>query len=159
MEKVAFFLIIIITTFITIHSVPASLKACPEVSAVFVLGDSYFDGGNNNYIKTSAFDRANFWPYGENFAEGSTGRFCDGRIIPDFIGLKDVKDACCGSGSYRGINNCGGQRKPLSTEYELCSKPRTYLFWDSCHYTDKANEQVAKGIWDGIRSDILECDD
>ncbi|CAA0829473.1 GDSL esterase/lipase 5 [Striga hermonthica] len=356
MERVAFFLIIIIIiTFISIHGVPASPKACTKVSTLFVFGDSYLDAGNNNYINTSAFDQANFQPYGENFANGPTGRFSDGRIIHDFIaeyakleglipiylnknrsgtqnyigmnfasagagaltetlqgfvidlktqlkyykkevhhlkgafggakaesvisnaihmmsigssdyispfllndsflhsfcqpsdyvnlvianiseaiqtiyanggrnvvlmnmgplgclpgmkiiknvnkyenkcmtealelgklhntaletklipslkklpklkllvydfqsdisnmiaepkkyGLCDVKDACCGSGSFRGIHNCGGQRKPLSTEYKLCLKPENYLFWDSYHYTEKANEQVAKGM-------------
>ncbi|GER26365.1 GDSL esterase/lipase [Striga asiatica] len=336
MERVAFFLIIIIT-FISIHGVPVSSKTCPEVPAVFVFGDSYFDAGNNNHINTSAFDQANFLPYGENFTKGPTGRFSDGCIIPDFIGgagaltetlqgfvidlktqlkyykkevqvlkgkiggakaksiisnainimsfgssdyispfllndtflhsfrcpedyvnlvianiseaiqtiykkggrnivlmnmgplgclpgmkiiknvhkyenkcmteplelaklhntaletkliqnltnlpklkllvydfqsdisnmiaqprkygLNDVKDACCGSGPFRGVNNCGGQRKPLSTEFEVCSKPGNYLFWDSYHYTEKANEQVAKKMWDDVLSIILKCDD
>ncbi|KAK2970479.1 hypothetical protein RJ640_023662 [Escallonia rubra] len=50
---------------------------------LFIFGDSFFDAGNNNYINTSA--RANFWPYGETFFKYPTGRFCDGRLIPDFI--------------------------------------------------------------------------
>ncbi|XP_017978454.1 PREDICTED: GDSL esterase/lipase 1 [Theobroma cacao] len=51
--------------------------------ALFILGDSLFDPGNNNYINTIA--RANYWPYGETFFKYPTGRFSDGRIIPDFI--------------------------------------------------------------------------
>ncbi|KAA8546292.1 hypothetical protein F0562_002969 [Nyssa sinensis] len=51
--------------------------------ALFVFGDSLFDPGNNNYINTTA--RANFWPYGETFFKYPTGRFSDGRLIPDFI--------------------------------------------------------------------------
>ncbi|WRX27897.1 GDSL lipase/esterase - like 10 [Theobroma cacao] len=51
--------------------------------ALFILGDSLFDSGNNNYIDTIA--RANFWPYGETFFKYPTGRFSDGRLIPDFI--------------------------------------------------------------------------
>ncbi|KAK2987359.1 hypothetical protein RJ640_023660, partial [Escallonia rubra] len=50
---------------------------------LFIFGDSIFDPGNNNYINT--FAQANFWPYGETFFKYPTGRFCDGRLIPDFI--------------------------------------------------------------------------
>ncbi|XP_022715358.1 GDSL esterase/lipase 1-like [Durio zibethinus] len=51
--------------------------------ALFILGDSLFDPGNNNYINTIA--RANYWPYGETFFKYPSGRFSDGRLIPDFI--------------------------------------------------------------------------
>ncbi|WCJ39328.1 GDSL lipase [Euphorbia peplus] len=53
-------------------------------SALFIFGDSLFDAGNNNYIKSATF-KANIWPYGESFFMYPTGRFSDGRIIPDFI--------------------------------------------------------------------------
>ncbi|XP_075108656.1 GDSL lipase [Nicotiana tabacum] len=56
-----------------------------ERSALFVFGDSLFDPGNNNYINTTTQFQANWWPYGESFFKPPTGRFCDGRIIPDFI--------------------------------------------------------------------------
>ncbi|KAL5579648.1 hypothetical protein UlMin_012090 [Ulmus minor] len=51
--------------------------------AIFVFGDSIFDAGNNNYINT--ITQANYFPYGESFFKNPTGRFSDGRIIPDFI--------------------------------------------------------------------------
>ncbi|XVF74244.1 hypothetical protein PTKIN_Ptkin13bG0094700 [Pterospermum kingtungense] len=51
--------------------------------ALFIFGDSMFDPGNNNYFNTIA--QANYWPYGETFFKFPTGRFSDGRIIPDFI--------------------------------------------------------------------------
>ena len=55
-------------------------------AALFVFGDSLYDPGNNNYISTTNTDfQANFWPYGESFFSQPTGRFCDGRLIPDFI--------------------------------------------------------------------------
>nr|GMC82404.1 GDSL esterase/lipase 1-like [Ipomoea batatas] len=53
--------------------------------ALFVFGDSIFDPGNNNYIKTNTYSQANFPPYGETFFKYPTGRFSDGRLIPDFI--------------------------------------------------------------------------
>ncbi|KAL4587742.1 hypothetical protein LXL04_000616 [Taraxacum kok-saghyz] len=53
--------------------------------ALFIFGDSLFDPGNNNYINTTPWLQANFWPYGESFFSPPTGRFSDGRIIPDFI--------------------------------------------------------------------------
>lgn len=51
---------------------------------LFIFGDSFFEAGNNNYIR-NAFGRANFRPYGETFFKYPTGRFSDGRVIPDFI--------------------------------------------------------------------------
>ncbi|GKC11128.1 lipase, GDSL [Tanacetum coccineum] len=53
--------------------------------ALFVFGDSFFDPGNNNYINTTTLDQSNFPPYGETHFHFPTGRFSDGRIIPDFI--------------------------------------------------------------------------
>ncbi|XP_059638941.1 GDSL esterase/lipase 2-like isoform X2 [Cornus florida] len=52
---------------------------------LFIFGDSFFDAGNNNYINTTTHFQANFWPYGETFFKYPTGRFSDGRLIPDFI--------------------------------------------------------------------------
>ncbi|KAL5583400.1 hypothetical protein UlMin_015842 [Ulmus minor] len=51
--------------------------------AIYVSGDSLFDAGNNNYINTTG--QANYFPYGESFFKNPTGRFSDGRIVPDFI--------------------------------------------------------------------------
>ncbi|KAG4394266.1 hypothetical protein GLYMA_03G263900v4 [Glycine max] len=56
-----------------------------ENAALFVFGDSIFDVGNNNYINTTADNHANFFPYGETFFKYPTGRFSDGRVIPDFV--------------------------------------------------------------------------
>ncbi|XP_044496815.1 GDSL esterase/lipase 1-like [Mangifera indica] len=53
--------------------------------AFFIFGDSLFDAGMNNYINTTADFQANFWPYGETFFNYPTGRFSDGRLMPDFI--------------------------------------------------------------------------
>ncbi|GMI92554.1 GDSL lipase 1 [Hibiscus trionum] len=54
-------------------------------AALFIFGDSLFDPGNNNYINTTTDYQANFIPYGDTFFKYPTGRFSDGRLIPDFI--------------------------------------------------------------------------
>ncbi|KAL2555180.1 GDSL esterase/lipase 5 [Forsythia ovata] len=80
MAKVAFFLILIFS-----FRASCSLIECRKAGAIFVFGDSFFDPGNNNYIKTTTLDRANFWPYGVTYFKYPTGRFSDGRLISDFI--------------------------------------------------------------------------
>nr|TKS18460.1 GDSL-motif lipase/hydrolase family protein [Populus alba] len=67
-----------------------------KVPAIIVFGDSSVDAGNNNVIST--FLKSNFKPYGRDFEGGlPTGRFCNGRIPPDFIseafGLKPAVPA------------------------------------------------------------------
>ncbi|XP_021819953.1 GDSL esterase/lipase 1-like [Prunus avium] len=54
-------------------------------AALFVFGDSLYDAGNNNYMNTTTDFQANWFPYGETFFRYPTGRFSDGRTIPDFI--------------------------------------------------------------------------
>ena len=53
--------------------------------AFFILGDSLVDVGNNNYITTIA--RANILPFGIDFPSGPTGRFCNGKLLIDFVGM------------------------------------------------------------------------
>lgn len=55
-------------------------------SACFVFGDSLVDVGNNNYIVTLA--TANHPPYGIDYPLGPTGRFSNGRIVPDLLAEK-----------------------------------------------------------------------
>ncbi|KAK0572571.1 hypothetical protein LWI29_033645 [Acer saccharum] len=54
-------------------------------AAFFIIGDSLYDPGNNNFLNVSVSYKADYPPYGETFFKYSTGRFCDGRLIPDFI--------------------------------------------------------------------------
>ncbi|XP_054782854.1 GDSL esterase/lipase 1-like isoform X1 [Prosopis cineraria] len=56
-----------------------------ERKALFVFGDSLFDPGNDVYVKTDLKLTSIYWPYGETFFHHATGRFSDGRIVPDFI--------------------------------------------------------------------------
>nr|POE60352.1 gdsl esterase/lipase 5 [Quercus suber] len=56
-----------------------------EVYNIMSLRDSLVDAGNNNYINSTTEVQANYGPYGETFFKYPTGRFSNGRIIPDFI--------------------------------------------------------------------------
>lgn len=61
-----------------------SLLVKAKVPALIVFGDSSVDTGNNNVIPTVL--KSNFLPYGRDFEGGRpTGRFCNGRVPPDFI--------------------------------------------------------------------------
>ena len=58
------------------------------VPSYYVFGDSYHDAGNNDYLNGTV-PTANFSPYGITYFKGvATGRFSDGRIIPDFLGTE-----------------------------------------------------------------------
>ncbi|KAL0719487.1 hypothetical protein Bca4012_068811 [Brassica carinata] len=50
---------------------------------LFVFGDSYYDAGNKQFLTGSRVD-ANSPPYGMTVGE-ATGRWSDGRIIPDYL--------------------------------------------------------------------------
>lgn len=65
-------------------------KAQGEHKTLFVLGDSLFDPGNNQYLNDSVEGGALPWPYGETYFGHSTGRLSDGRLVPDFIGNDHV---------------------------------------------------------------------
>ncbi|EXB88180.1 GDSL esterase/lipase 5 [Morus notabilis] len=71
--------------------------------ALFVFGDSLYDPGNNNFINTTTGYQANFWPYEETFFGFPTGRFSNGRLIPDFIRVHNyvngVNFASAGAGA------------------------------------------------------------
>ncbi|XP_004494759.1 GDSL esterase/lipase At5g33370-like [Cicer arietinum] len=55
--------------------------------AFFVFGDSLVDSGNNDFLATTA--RADNYPYGIDYpTHRPTGRFSNGRNIPDLISLE-----------------------------------------------------------------------
>lgn len=56
----------------------------PQVPCFFIFGDSLVDNGNNNDMLTLA--RADYSPYGVDFAQGATGRFTNGRTFVDVLG-------------------------------------------------------------------------
>ncbi|KAL3526640.1 hypothetical protein ACH5RR_011296 [Cinchona calisaya] len=77
------YLILFIVLFPADHIPSVKSHSDPPPPALYVLGDSLVDSGNNNLLPTLA--KANYFPYGVNFARGPTGRFTNGRTIVDFI--------------------------------------------------------------------------
>ncbi|KAI3456198.1 hypothetical protein Pfo_012861 [Paulownia fortunei] len=60
------------------------MAAKHNMTCILVFGDSSVDPGNNNHLSTPM--KSNFLPYGEDFFSGHpSGRFCNGRLAPDFI--------------------------------------------------------------------------
>lgn len=59
-------------------------RASSSFSAIFSFGDSLQDTGNfaHTFFNTTVSNP----PYGTTFFNKPTGRFCDGRLIIDFIG-------------------------------------------------------------------------
>ncbi|MBA0627822.1 hypothetical protein Godav_022630, partial [Gossypium davidsonii] len=66
-------------------------KGEPQVPCYFIFGDSLVDNGNNNELRSLA--RADYLPYGIDFANGPTGRFSNGRttvdVIAELLGFDD----------------------------------------------------------------------
>jgi GDSL-like Lipase/Acylhydrolase len=54
-----------------------------QVPAVFAFGDSLIDNGNNNGL--NSFAKSNYYPYGIDFNQGATGRFCNGKTVVDAL--------------------------------------------------------------------------
>ena len=70
---------------IDIHQL-RKLAARNNVTCLLVFGDSSVDPGNNNRLDTTM--KGNFPPYGEDFFNGRpTGRFSNGKLATDFIGI------------------------------------------------------------------------
>lgn len=64
-------------------------KQRPEhhyVNKLFVFGDSYVDTGNLGRL-LGRLARSWFDPYGMTFPRKPTGRFSDGRVLTDYVGL------------------------------------------------------------------------
>lgn len=60
--------------------------SAPHVPAMFIFGDSLADMGNNNYIQDCTV-RANFTRYGISAFPQPTGRFSNGLITFDYVGM------------------------------------------------------------------------
>ncbi|KAH9617266.1 hypothetical protein KSS87_006892 [Heliosperma pusillum] len=92
-NTIVWYVIIILTSNMHIYGRAISLPSNAKAPALLVFGDSIVDPGNNDYIDT--IGRANFPPYGRDFAGGvATGRYSNGKIPSDLIaeqmGLKEL---------------------------------------------------------------------
>ncbi|KAG8383337.1 hypothetical protein BUALT_Bualt04G0002000 [Buddleja alternifolia] len=76
MEARCSFLLLIVIAFSSIIEVIAK----SQYTTMYVFGDSLSDPGNNEKVS------ANYWPYGIDFDKGPTGRFCNGKLLVDFLG-------------------------------------------------------------------------
>ncbi|GKU94318.1 hypothetical protein SLE2022_304830 [Rubroshorea leprosula] len=81
----------------------------PQVPCYFIFGDSLVDNGNNNQLRSLA--RADYLPYGIDFPNGPTGRFCNGKttvdIIAELLGFDDYilpYSTARGRDILRGVN-------------------------------------------------------
>lgn len=84
-----------------------------QVPCFFIFGDSLVDNGNNNDILTLA--RANYQPYGVDFAQGATGRFSNGRtavdVLAQLLGFTDYIPPFSSArrdSLFRGVNFASG---------------------------------------------------
>ncbi|KAK9167814.1 hypothetical protein Scep_003005 [Stephania cephalantha] len=77
-------LLLVPAVFLIVSQCSKVAVGSPPFSAMFVFGDSLVDNGNNNNLIT--FAKSNYMPYGIDFYQGPTGRFCNGRTIIDFLG-------------------------------------------------------------------------
>ncbi|KAB1206978.1 GDSL esterase/lipase 1 [Morella rubra] len=97
----------------------------------------------SHHLQTLASQLKGFRYSNTNFNSFLTERMND----PSKYGFKEGKSGCCGTGPYRGINSCGGTKSVKV--YELCENPSEYLFFDSAHPTERANQQLAELMWNG----------
>lgn len=68
-------------------TISSSKRIQSKFSAIFYFGDSVLDTGNNNHIPTLAV--GNHFPYGRDFPGSKpTGRFSNGRLVPDLLNEK-----------------------------------------------------------------------
>jgi hypothetical protein len=74
----------------------------PYMPALFAFGDSDFDAGNNLYLNLTAYKATKYPPYGESYF-GIRGRFCDGRLIPDFLGKQTCSIPFQSSSSHNSL--------------------------------------------------------
>jgi len=78
------YVLILALTVSVILQQPELVTGQARVPAMFVLGDSLVDAGNNNFLQTVA--RANFLPYGIDMNYQPTGRFSNGLTFIDLLG-------------------------------------------------------------------------
>ncbi|KAK8633362.1 hypothetical protein V6N13_014208 [Hibiscus sabdariffa] len=120
--------LVAISVLLALLSLPNKANAAPQVPCYFIFGDSLSDNRNNNNLSTLA--KVNHPPYGVDFPQGPTGRFCNGRNMHDFIaellGFKDYIPAFAnsrGKSIFSGVNYASGSagiRDETGTNLGIC---------------------------------------
>ncbi|XP_021825599.1 GDSL esterase/lipase At1g29660-like [Prunus avium] len=100
----------------------------PQVPCFFIFGDSVSDNGNNNLLPT--FAKVNYSPYGVDFPQGPTGRFCNGRnivdVLAELLGFENYIPPFAyanGSEIVKGVNYASGAagiRKESGSQLGAC---------------------------------------
>ncbi|XP_057740382.1 GDSL esterase/lipase 1-like [Arachis stenosperma] len=85
MGGLMFLLVLSLSSVVIIQTSEGQICLPKKHASLFVFGDSLFDIGNNNYINTTTPFQANYPPYGITLFKYPSGRFSDGRMIPDVI--------------------------------------------------------------------------
>ncbi|KAI3950701.1 hypothetical protein MKX01_030281 [Papaver californicum] len=83
-KQLLLMLVLSVMIMITFDVHVTTMVAAYNVPAIFSFGDSIFDAGNNRFKKDCTI-QANFTPYGQNYFHHPTGRFTNGRTVPDFF--------------------------------------------------------------------------
>ncbi|XP_024519903.1 GDSL esterase/lipase At4g16230 [Selaginella moellendorffii] len=113
----------------------------PVVPALFILGDSTVDCGNNNWLWTVA--QSKFLPYGRDFdTHEPTGRFTNGRLSIDYLG---VNFASAGSGILNATGSIFGQRIPMQTQLAYLKDVKSEL--SEKFGQEQTNEIFSKSIF------------
>ncbi|EFJ19790.1 hypothetical protein SELMODRAFT_419060 [Selaginella moellendorffii] len=133
----------------------------PVVPALFILGDSTVDCGNNNWLWTVA--QSKFLPYGRDFdTHEPTGRFTNGRLsidyLADFLNLplvppylsrpsydQGVNFASAGSGILNATGSIFGQRIPMQTQLAYLKDVKSEL--SEKFGRERTNEIFSKSIF------------
>ncbi|WOK95754.1 GDSL esterase/lipase [Canna indica] len=142
-------------------NVDAELGAAGCYTSIFSFGDSLADTGNR--VLASADDTVGRPPYGETFFHHPTGRFCDGRLIIDFIaqaiGLPFVKPSLAGVGEdgegFRyGANFATGGATALDGDYFMSKGME--IPWTN--YSLSTQLQWFKQLLPSLCSSAAECE-
>lgn len=79
-----FWTVLLYCSIISSYSVVVGSRKC-DFPAIYNFGDSNSDTGG----LSAAFGQPGY-PYGESFFHHPAGRYCDGRLLVDFIGTYSI---------------------------------------------------------------------
>ncbi|XP_034209272.1 GDSL esterase/lipase 1-like [Prunus dulcis] len=129
-----------------IACLPYARALNPEEGACYDAFTPYVKLHNKSLLKV--LQKLEIKLNGFRFSVSDFNEFLTRRMNhPSKYGFVEGEAACCGSGVYGGIYNCGGMR--IAKEYNLCKNVSEYVYYDSAHPTDRVYEQFAKQIWSG----------